>query len=101
MSSLKEELEAFGAIRAGYQQAKAMELLLKRCVKRDLYMSKETYVSKKTYVCQKMLKSLGSAPKKVCVLVRECINVCVYGHDCEYAWTRTHTCVCVYVCMRV
>jgi hypothetical protein len=43
VSSLKEELEAFGAIRAGYQQAKAMELLLKRCVKRDLYMSKETY----------------------------------------------------------
>ena len=73
MSSLKEELEAFGAIRAGYQQAKAMELLLKRCVQRDLYMSKETDVSKKTYVCQKMLKSLGAAVLKWCVWLCESV----------------------------
>ena len=57
MSSLKEELEAFGAIRAGYEQAKALELLLKRCVWLCEYVSADmpdceyAWTGAHTFVC--------------------------------------------------
>ena len=67
MSSLKEELEAFGAIRAGYEQAKALELLLKRCVWLCEYVSADMPDCEYAWTGAHM-----------CV----CVCVCVSVHAC-------------------
>ena len=70
MSSLKDEFEAIGAIRAGYEQAKALELLLKRCV--WMRESVKVYVSSDMPDCE---YAWTGAHMCVCARARACMRV--------------------------